>query len=423
MERRVFALLAWFLALVVAPVAAHAQETRIEAYQLTVRPEKEGLPAHFELDLTYYAPAENKTSGFKLVGRRSVMGLRARSGADGTPLAVKSAAEPSSGETKIDFDLPKRDARGRQRVIVDFDQGFEIQHGFWGEVAVIPWAHQFRIPVDHMTLVAVGPRAMSGEGLTCKKGAQRCSLGMKQPFEASLAVGDPQIVWLVAWAGTMGLVLIAWVVLLVRRKRQLIELRGVLPPAEPVAYPDPAAGYRGPPPLPEPTQAKAVLSESDTVSLWSRAFVALLAVAAPQALLARCTLGIADLHATMTVLAIVAAVATFQWAMRDGHVVWLLVGLTPLAFGLVTTSLVFAPILILGCIIAAIIAAAVKLASVASTQTRWGTVGTGSAGFFTAGSTCGSSSSTSSSSCSSSSCGGGGGSSCGGGGGGGGCGG
>lgn len=386
-------------------------EVSITSYVLTVRPQGPDQRTHFALTLTYRAVGETKREGFKYVGSSSIDGVVAHTEA-GAPLEVKASYEAKSGESRIDFHLPPPDAQGLQTVVVELDQVMPSSYALSGEVGVIDWASQFRVPIGTTTLRVVGPKARGGSGLSCRgmgseTVCERSGQGIPS-FVTRVPLGPPKSGALVLWGITAsgGALLLAHAYR--RRRRDLLALRGVLPPAAEVAYPEaPEGGYRVPPPLPTPETTEPVLSEDDRTSLGFKTATAFVIYGLAQVLVAVFATASVEIGLVLAIVAIGVAIPLAVWLPREKAPAWFITSIIAAVFLYAAFTFQISALgmffTLLGCGMVFLVIVRPNLGG--------GAGGTSS------------SYSSSTSSCSSSSCGGGGGSSCGGGGGGGGCGG
>lgn len=228
--RALLVLLTAALALLVAitPSAAHA-EVWIASYELDVTPDASQQSAHFQLKLSYRTSGEVKKDGFKFVGKTAPAHVRAR-GANGQ---LRSALnkEPSSGEWKIDFDVPPDGT-----VFVEFDQALDVAEGGWsGRVARVGWAPNFKLPIERTIYRVVGGPTIE----STTPGALVFPVGARASTQLLTEVA----------ISLMGLIAaIAMVVLRLRSKRrEVLATRGIVPPVPDVAYPE--GTYRAPPPI------------------------------------------------------------------------------------------------------------------------------------------------------------------------------
>lgn len=329
MRNRLFALLAFLLALIVPRLAA-AQE-RVHRYEVDVWPDDATDSAKFRLRLEYVAPVSSpKTNGFKYFGSSSVDHWSV-TGEDGAALHYTASKEATSGEWRLDFSVPAPSTRGGPQVVfVELTQDIALECGFASCFADVPWAHKFKIPVDHMVVRVHGDRAVSGGSFECtgagssaecireSDAVESLAVPLRKQYGATDAIGA--VLSLVALGVGISLLLIA---LRVRRER-LLRLRGVIPPAAVPAYP-PVEGYRAPAVIPVAADATPQLAPEDASSQRSRATrVVILAVIS----LLVFAVGVhTRMPMTMTMLfatVVVFAFATIYAGMEKGGT-WLLV--------------------------------------------------------------------------------------------------
>lgn len=377
-----------------APRAARA-EVWVRNYEVDVTPR--GDSAHFRVTIAYgVGPAERKDDGFKFIGKKPPQNLEFHD-LTGQHVSGSVAAEPSSGEWKLTFQL------GSDRtVVIDFDQALEVDAGGWGGTsASVSWAPNFKLRVEKSRYAVHG--VSGGDGLTCSgaAAASSCWIDAGSPgdlrftlAEANLASHAVDIALTV-----IGLIFgIGMVLLSIRAKRAVaLSTRGVVPPVPEVAYPE--GTYRAPPPIvkqgatPDPVLTSEDAAELRTL-LWTR--VAVVVAATVVAGFAKLPLRVGIVEIIVALVAGGFAVASLS--VKRGGGVFLAIPLVA-AFALLIGPIVAAVVTFFALIVGAIAAAPP------------GAPGTGST-------TSGTSSFWTSSTTSSSSCGGGGGSSCGGGGGG-----
>lgn len=337
------------LALVVALARPAAAEVTIPRYVVDVTPAPDAATARFRVRLEYAVVGEQKTSGFKFVGQADVANARAYDG-EGNALALTVTREAPSNEVKLEFALPPVDDRGRQVVVLEFDQDLPTTgYGWNGVTAPIPWAHRFRVDVGTMEVHVYGPRAAAAPGFSCAGAGsgRRCSRVTTGTRAAAVGLaradggaGELAVLLAALLAAAAGLYLVVR-----RRHQKLLDTRGVIPPAAPAAYyATETAGYRAPPPFPvQQAAATPVLPAEDRNAFLLRVAGAAVALVAFVGLVAFAADGVSPVPVPIALagLLLVGVALVLLFLQRDAGLAWLPLSLPVAGAGLLITSSFF----------------------------------------------------------------------------------
>lgn len=250
-----------------APARARA-ETSIESYVVTITPDDDGKKAHFALELAY---RDKRDDGFKYLGSVSPNGLSVHD-SSGAELRSEVSYENRSSQYKATFAVPTPSST----VIVEFDQDLTYVYSWSGRSIVVPWAHEFKVPVGATQVRIIGPFGLHSGDYHCSVGSngRECEAQAPYPFVVEIPVLWPSLglnrILAVLAFGVLGALLAG---VYRRHRRKLLETRGIYPAVTEEAYPEGVGGYRAPPVLPSAVQVEPELTELDARTLATRAAV------------------------------------------------------------------------------------------------------------------------------------------------------